>query len=68
MATLKAEKIKKKFGQRKVLSDVNLHLENGELYVLFGPNGSGKTTFTLIISSLLKPTEGLVTFENKDVY
>jgi len=68
MATLKAEKIKKIFGQRKVLSDVNLQLKNGELYVLFGPNGSGKTTFTLIISSLLKPTEGLVTFENKDVY
>ncbi|MCK4575668.1 ABC transporter ATP-binding protein [candidate division WOR-3 bacterium] len=68
MTVLKAEGIKKIFDQRMVLSDVNLSLNKGEIYTLFGTNGSGKTTFTLILSSLLKPIEGEVTFEGKNIY
>ena len=68
MTVLKAEGIKKIFDQRMVLSDVNLSLNKGEIYTLFGANGSGKTTFTLILSSLLKPIEGEVTFEGKNIY
>ncbi|TES92253.1 MAG: ABC transporter ATP-binding protein [Candidatus Cloacimonadota bacterium] len=67
MSILKAEKIKKKFGIRRILSDVNLQLERGEIFVLFGPNGSGKSTFSLILSSLLKPTGGCIKFENNDI-
>ena len=51
----------KKFGIKPVLRGVNFFAQPGEFVVLLVPNGAGKTTFLRILSSLSRPTTGLVT-------
>ncbi len=48
------------YGERKVLSGVNLSLRHGERVALLGPNGSGKTTFLHLLAGILRPTAGEV--------
>jgi len=43
---------------RRILSDINWHIKNGESWILFGRNGSGKTKLLEIITGYLFPTEG----------
>ncbi|CAM4119022.1 ABC transporter ATP-binding protein [Zobellia nedashkovskayae] len=43
--------------------DLNLTIENGEIFGLLGPNGAGKTTLISMLSSLLKPTSGHFTID-----
>ncbi len=50
----------------RALNNVNLDIENGMLGVL-GPNASGKTTLIHILTTLMKPTEGAVTFDDLDL-
>lgn len=45
MALLEIKGLKKNFGDLKVLKDVNMKIEEGEVLVLIGPSGSGKSTF-----------------------
>jgi ABC-type lipoprotein export system ATPase subunit len=59
-AILKAEKIKKYYGQEAVLAGVDLTVNQGELLSIIGQSGSGKTTLLSIIGLLQNPTEGLV--------
>ncbi len=47
--------------KRRILSDINWHIEKGESWILFGRNGSGKTKLLEIITGYLFPTEGDVT-------
>lgn len=47
---------------RKILTDVNLEIQKGEIIALTGKNGAGKTTTCKILSGLQKETEGVVTF------
>lgn len=56
-----------------VLDGIDMELEAGKLYQLIGPNGSGKTTLINVISGLLKPDEGKISFDggyitNKSLY
>lgn len=51
MGSLKCENIKKVYGKKEVLKDVNLELESGKIYGLIGRNGVGKTTLLSILSS-----------------
>lgn len=53
-----------RFGQLHALHSVNLTLQPGEFVCLLGPSGSGKTTLLRVISGLLQPTGGSVSFEN----
>ncbi len=46
--------------QRAILHDVNLHMKNGEQWVILGRNGSGKTTLLEMISGYLFPSSGQV--------
>ena len=48
------------FGQRIALSGLNLTVSAGELLGIVGPNGGGKSTLLLLMSGLLRPTEGTV--------
>ena len=49
------------------LRGVNIDWKDGGAYALLGPSGCGKTTLLNIISGLLKPTEGEILFDDKDV-
>ena len=40
-----AQNLSKSFGAHEALRDVNLTIENGEMFALIGPDGAGKTTF-----------------------
>jgi branched-chain amino acid transport system ATP-binding protein len=63
MALIESKKITMAFGGLKALSDINLHLDQGEIVALIGPNGAGKTTFFNIATGIYKPTEGELVFD-----
>ena len=64
---LRLEKISVYFGKRKILEDLSLNLNQGEILGLLGPNGVGKSTIFNIIIGLLKPNYGSVFIEKKNV-
>lgn len=68
MGSLKCENIKKVYGKKEVLKDVNLELESGKIYGLIGRNGVGKTTLLLILSSQNPAGSGRVTLDGEDVW
>ena len=62
-----AEGIRKTYGSRRVVDDVSLHVDQGEIVGLLGANGAGKTT-TFYMMVGLEPTEhGRITLNNDDV-
>lgn len=67
MALLEAENISVSFDNNIVIKDISIHLEKGELVSILGLSGSGKTTLFNVISGLIKPDTGKITFENKDI-
>lgn len=64
---LRAEHLQKRFGQRRVLSDVSMGIGESDCYTLFGANGSGKTTLAFLFASLLKPTRGTITYKTTNI-
>ena len=64
---LRLEKISVYFGKRKILENLSLSLNQGEILGLLGPNGVGKSTIFNIIIGLLKPNYGSVFIEEKNV-
>jgi branched-chain amino acid transport system ATP-binding protein len=67
MSILSIQGVTKHFGGLTVLDGVDMELEKGRLYQLIGPNGSGKTTLINVISGLLKPDDGRITFDGNDI-
>ena len=63
------EELKVEVGGIEILKDVNMEIPDGETYVLFGPNGSGKTSLmmTLIGFSGYNVTHGKITFKGEDI-
>jgi ABC-2 type transport system ATP-binding protein len=56
-----------KDGEVRALDDVTLHVPQGQVFGLLGPNGSGKTTMVRILSTILLPTSGTATVNGIDV-
>lgn len=65
---IEARGVSKHFGRRKVLSSLDLAVNDGQIVSLMGPNGSGKTTLLRILSTLMPPSGGDVLLQGKSVY
>ncbi|GIP56829.1 ABC transporter ATP-binding protein [Paenibacillus woosongensis] len=63
---LKIEHVTKSYGSKQVLNQVTLHLKPGILGLL-GPNGAGKSTLMRMLSTLEKPTSGVITWNSVDI-
>tara|TARA_B110000263_G_scaffold55630_1_gene47082 strand:+ start:701 stop:1441 length:741 start_codon:yes stop_codon:yes gene_type:complete len=59
--------LKKKYGQREVVSDVSMVLNKGEIIGLLGPNGAGKTTTFYMITGMVKVTSGNIILDEQDI-
>ncbi len=57
---LYTDKLVKKYKSRKVVDEVSVSVEQGEIVGLLGPNGAGKTTTFYMIVGLISPYEGSI--------
>jgi lipopolysaccharide export system ATP-binding protein len=62
-----AENLEKQYKGRRVVNGVSFDISQGEIVGLLGPNGAGKTTTFYMITGLVKPNKGVVTFDGKPV-
>jgi heme exporter protein A len=62
MYTLKVENLSKRFGSRRVFSDLSLELATGQSISITGRNGSGKTTLLMLLLGLHHATQGRVNY------
>ena len=53
----------RRFGEKRVLRDLDLEVRSGEVLLVTGPNGSGKSTLLALMAGLLAPTEGEIEVE-----
>ncbi len=67
MALLEIKGLKKNFGDLKVLQNVNMTIEEGEVLVLIGPSGSGKSTFLRCLNLLEQPSGGEILFKGENI-
>lgn len=64
--SLTAYQISKQFGHRKIVNNVSLEINPGEVVSIFGPNGAGKTTLIKILATLLRPSSGKLDIDGTD--
>ncbi len=64
---VEATGLRKSYHGKTVVSDVDIHVKNGEIVGLLGPNGAGKTTSFYMIVGLVKPDGGRVLFRGRDI-
>ena len=67
MADLALSHVSKSFGAQTAVSDLELSIASGELVVLLGPSGAGKTTTLRLVAGLESPDSGSVTIAGRDV-
>ena len=66
-ALLKIRDLKKAFGKLEVLKGLATDIRKGEVVVMIGPSGGGKSTFLRCMNLLEQPTEGTIEFEGIDI-
>lgn len=59
--------LSKSFGGLKAVNDVSLTVPKGNITAVIGPNGAGKTTLFNLISGFIRPDEGKVVFNNREI-
>jgi lipopolysaccharide export system ATP-binding protein len=64
---LAAFNLQKTYGRRRVVDDVTLHVEQGEVVGLLGANGAGKTTTFYMITGLERPDRGSISLAGRDI-
>jgi branched-chain amino acid transport system ATP-binding protein len=67
MRILEGEKVTKYFGGLAAVSEVDFHVEQGEIFGLIGPNGAGKTTLFNLISGAFAPKSGVIKFKGEKI-
>src|SRR5467141_2239392 len=66
-ALLATEKLVKEYRHRRVVNGVSIKVSAGEIVGLLGPNGAGKTTTFNMVVGVVKPDEGRVRFQDRDI-
>jgi len=64
---LKVQGVSKRFGGLQALQSVDMHVKPGEFHAIIGPNGAGKSTFFNTLTGLLKPDEGNIWLDGRNV-
>ena len=67
MALLEVRRLHVRYGSARVLHGIDLDVEQGEIVGLLGANGAGKSTLLHAISGLVRPTQGSVTFDAREL-
>ena len=67
MKKLRADNLMKSYNGRKVVKDVSLEVNQGEIVGLLGPNGAGKTTSFYMIVGLIKPNGGNIFLDDTEI-
>jgi branched-chain amino acid transport system ATP-binding protein len=67
MALLEVQEVSSGYGEVQILWGASLKLERGRLTALVGSNGAGKTTLLRTVVGLIKPSQGSVIFDGRDV-
>jgi lipopolysaccharide export system ATP-binding protein len=65
--TIRAEALVKEYNKEKVVNEVDLQVERGEIVGLLGPNGAGKTTTFYMILGLINPDGGEIYFDQHNI-
>jgi lipopolysaccharide export system ATP-binding protein len=64
---LSVTELRKRYGKKVVVDDVNLELKKGEIVGLLGPNGAGKTTTFYMITGMIQPNRGRISLGDEDI-
>ena len=64
---LRSDGLHKRYKNRLVVNDVSVEVKQGEIVGLLGPNGAGKTTTFYMIVGMVKPSQGKVFLDEKDI-
>jgi branched-chain amino acid transport system ATP-binding protein len=64
---LQLDRLTMRFGGVTALSEVDLEVEEGQIFALIGPNGAGKTTVFNVVTGVFKPSSGAVRFEGRSI-
>ena len=67
MAFLEVNNVSKQFGGLSAVSNVNFHVEKGEIVSIIGPNGAGKTTIFNLLTGVYDVTEGTIVFDGEEI-
>lgn len=67
MSFLSVRDLSLTIGPQRILHNIHLDVQQGEVIGLIGPNGSGKTTFFNVLSGFLRPTHGSIHFRDVDM-
>ncbi len=67
MALLELRGVSKSFGGLKVISDLDLHVNEGEVVSVIGPNGAGKTTLFNLITGIYRPDAGEILLDGESL-
>jgi len=65
--TIRTQNLFKSYGQRMVVNDVSIEVNQGEIVGLLGPNGAGKTTTFYMVVGLIKADEGEVFLDDGNI-
>lgn len=68
MNNIRIEGLTKKIKGNVILDNINIELYGGKIYGLVGKNGSGKTMLIRSIAGLMKPTDGRILYNDKELY
>src|SRR5207249_6486752 len=57
----------KSFGGLRVISNLDMHVDEGEIVSVIGPNGAGKTTLFNLVTGIFRPDEGDIVLDGRSI-